>query len=170
MPSIPAPCAPSLLFCASDLDYLRLLVGLVMSNPFSRERIAWERGLLVDAYVDTGPAWCLTSRFGPPRENLVLIHLRLRAILVTARAALDEGAAATPDDLLLYQDACTSLLYDTYDTRLQLVIDDKLSAEDQKALFTEFRVEHEWFFSAARGRREFVFQAISFSGSADRDA
>jgi DNA-binding NtrC family response regulator len=152
MPSIPAPRAHTLLFTEGDRHTLRFLVALALSNPCSRERVACERALLGDACVDTGPAWCLTDRFGPPRENLVAIHRRVRVILDAAREALARQAAATEEDLLLYQDACTWLLYDMYDLRLQLVIDEKLSTKEQKALFVAFKADHGRYFHAAGER------------------
>jgi DNA-binding NtrC family response regulator len=123
-PSIPAPHGPSLLFAESDRETCRAVVARAVENPFARA-------------APEGPRVALGV---------------LRKILEAARAALARGAAASDDDLLLYQEACIYFLYKQHEGRLLRRVHEGMSDREEAAHFAAFGREHQRFLHVAGER------------------
>jgi transcriptional regulator with AAA-type ATPase domain len=131
--------------------WVQIVVKMAFCNPFSPERIAYEKEALPpDEFVDTGWAWSLVGDVLSERVNGGRLRARLQPILDVARARLAAGFIPSDADRELYVDACLYLLYDRYDRPLLAFIDRKPVLENAAG---EPAPEPEPPRAGARGRR-----------------
>ncbi|MGA2147421.1 MAG: sigma 54-interacting transcriptional regulator [Bryobacteraceae bacterium] len=100
---------------SSERAFLRAASELSFSNPFLPERILHERAALGDEFVDDEPVWSFSvDEPERRRSNVWRIAARLEKLCPSLRQKLAAGAAAQPQDLVLYEDAVLNLLYQRY--------------------------------------------------------
>jgi len=100
---------------SSDRAFLRAASNLAFCNPFLPERIHHERAALGDEFVDDEPVWSFSvDEPERRRSNVWRIAARLEDLCPRLRHKLATGAAAQPEDLILYEDAVLNLLYQRY--------------------------------------------------------
>ena len=103
------------LFTADAGYRAEALVRLGYCNPFSPERIAYEREILGDTFVDTDPAWHKRTGEAAVRPNINLMTAVAEEIANGARARLREGHAAGDGECALYENVVLYLLFNRYE-------------------------------------------------------
>jgi DNA-binding NtrC family response regulator len=100
------------LLTARERAFLRATSQLAYANPFLPERRDAERAVLGREFEDVGGIRSLAVA-DPSREdpNLLRTNQRLEAVVPPVRGRLAGGAAASDEELALYQDAVMLLLY-----------------------------------------------------------
>lgn len=88
--------------------------NLAFCNPFLPERIELEQKLLGKHFIQTGPVWSLQADQEMGSPNLARIGERVEKLAARLRDRLEEGAAASREELLLYEDLALYLLYHKY--------------------------------------------------------
>jgi len=122
------------------------LARLAYTNPFLPDRIADERAVLGDAFVDAEPVW--TLRAGRQVHNANVERLAaIAARLVTAtRARLVDGVRPSAEDLRLFEDVALYVLYDRYEDGLwHLIVDG--GGQKRVAIWDGFRRDAEHLFA-----------------------
>jgi len=103
--------------------WLRTVSQLCYCNPFLPERIAYERSVLGEDFLEAEATWNLRGDDPTvPLEHPARLSARLERLLHGARERLARGSAAAEQDLLLYEDAVLVLLYSRYAEPLYTVI------------------------------------------------
>jgi DNA-binding NtrC family response regulator len=117
-----------MVFLSSDeRAWLRTVSQLCYCNPFLPERIAYERVVLGDDFVEAEATWNLRGDDpSVPLLHPARLSRRLETLLQAARERLSRGSAAAEADLLLYEDAVLLLLYCRYADHLYTVISQAL--------------------------------------------
>jgi len=91
---------------AAERRFLEAVSKLTYGNPFSPERIEWEREALGEEFVAGEPVWSLrVDRPEEPRENAWRIAAKTEALVERLRGQLDGP---------LYEDAVVGHLYSKY--------------------------------------------------------
>lgn len=104
---------------AEDRGFLRAVSKLAYSNPFLSERIEFEREALGGDYREAEPVWSMrVSDPDSPQPNLVRITDRLETSIQRLRGLLVDGAAATDEELDIYEAGALFLLYQRYEDEL----------------------------------------------------
>jgi DNA-binding NtrC family response regulator len=94
---------------------LEAISRLAYSNPFLPERIELERTALGDDFEEGEPVWSQqVDDPERPRPNVWRIAERLEPLLNQLRERLRSGGGARDRDLVLYEDAVLSVLYQRY--------------------------------------------------------
>ena len=102
------------LFTERERRVLKAVSGLAYANPFLPERIEYERAALGRDYVPAGPVWSASvSDPDTPSPNVTRLHARLSPMIDAIATRL---AAATPEELAIYEDGVHYLLYQRYYT------------------------------------------------------
>ncbi|MGO9227651.1 MAG: sigma 54-interacting transcriptional regulator [Bryobacteraceae bacterium] len=100
---------------SSERAFLRAASNLAFCNPFLPERIQHERAALGAEFVEDEPVWSFSvDEPDRRRSNVWRIAARLEELCPRLRRKLDMGAAASQQDLILYEDAILNLLYQRY--------------------------------------------------------
>ena len=103
------------LFSSQQSAFLRAVSHLAYANPFLPERVEWERVALGPDFVEGEPVWSQQVKDPQrPRANVWKIAERLAPVAGQLRDRLEGGAAASDEDLALYEDAVLYLLYQRY--------------------------------------------------------
>src|SRR2546423_1507456 len=91
------------------------LSRIIYCNPFLPERLVCEREALGEDFVDPDIAWNVGSRPLTGRANIVPLQRRAEEMAAAVRQRLAErkgaAAAATPQELAVYEDLVMYLLY-----------------------------------------------------------
>jgi transcriptional regulator with AAA-type ATPase domain len=107
----------------AERAFLDAVGRVARANPFLPERVAAERDALGADYRFAGAVWYPGQELVVHRENLRLLHDRLGVLLERLRAALAAGAWATAAEREAYEIACFYYLYDSFDERLETLIE-----------------------------------------------
>jgi len=108
------------LFKSADLKFLEALSRVAYANPFLPERIEFEKAALGTEFQpeQTG-VWSRREDVDAIRANVERLASRGKDIIDRANNSLANGAEATANELLLYEDAALYLLYDQFREELQ---------------------------------------------------
>ena len=116
------------LFTENEREIFSALALLALGNPFLPLRIALERLILRDQFVNPGNFMSPGSSPRVTHENIALITALVGRMLPPIRDRYKAGAQPNAADRAIYLACCLYRLYDTYDTRLQTLIDGKTCA------------------------------------------
>jgi transcriptional regulator with AAA-type ATPase domain len=109
-----------------DADQRRLaecISTLVYCNPFLPDRITAERNALAEKFIESPRVWSLlAARPHRERENLARIMERVEPLAARMRDKLAQGARATEEELVLYEDLVLYMLYQRDRSELQETI------------------------------------------------
>ncbi len=112
------------LFRDTERPCVEALAGLSYCNPFLPERIAQERAVLGDAFVETDGTWHKHAEEVEERPNLRLLTERAHTLADTARERLVAGERLCDAEQVLYQDTVFYYLFNKYTQPFfELVID-----------------------------------------------
>ncbi|MEE9152790.1 MAG: sigma 54-interacting transcriptional regulator, partial [candidate division NC10 bacterium] len=104
---------------ASERGFLRAVSKLGYCNPFLPERIQYEREVLGPEFQEAEPVWSMrVDDPDSPHNNVQKITEGVATTVQRLRERHTASAAATDQDLELYQDACLFLLYHRYHDQL----------------------------------------------------
>jgi transcriptional regulator with AAA-type ATPase domain len=81
------------------------------ANPFLPERIACERAVLGDEFLEGEPVWSYRAEHPEPRANVWRAMDKIEPLVEQLRTRLVDGASAREHDLQLYEDAALQLIY-----------------------------------------------------------
>jgi len=113
------------------LAFLRAVSKLGYCNPFLPERIEYEREVLGSDFREAEPVWSMrVDDPDSPYNNVLKITEGVATTAHRLRERLTASAAATDQDLELYQDACLFLLYHRYHDQLTAAV---VRALDEKS-------------------------------------
>jgi len=103
---------------SSERGFLRAASNLAFCNPFLPERLRHERAALGAECVEDEPVWSF-SVDEPDRRRAIVwrIAARMEELCPRLRRKLTTGVAANRQDLMLYEEAVLSLLYQRYYAR-----------------------------------------------------
>src|SRR4249920_3436218 len=96
---------------SSQRPLLEVISRLGYANPFLPERVAAERAVLGDEFIEGEPVWSYRAEHPEPRANVWRIVAKLEGVVEPLAARLSAGVPAREEDLALYEDAALQLLY-----------------------------------------------------------
>ena len=102
------------IFTSKTLPVARAICELVYCNPFTPQRVEWEKKALGDAFTPTEPVWSLTSAAGAVTANVTRLEQIVSDMVEQVRQAIIEGRKPAGDELLLYEDLARYRLYDRF--------------------------------------------------------
>jgi transcriptional regulator with AAA-type ATPase domain len=103
---------------SSERGFLRAASNLAFCNPFLPERLRHERAALGAECVEDEPVWSFSvDEPDRRRSNVWRIAARMEELCPRLRRKLTTGVAANRQDLMLYEEAVLSLLYQRYYAR-----------------------------------------------------
>ena len=106
-------------FPPGERRFFSAVARLGYSNPFLPERVEFERAALGRDFSASEPVW--SASVADPeavRPNIGKIHQRLEPFIENMAASLATGAAATDEDLSMYEACAHHLLYQRYYAKL----------------------------------------------------
>ena len=134
-----------MLFADDERAFARAVSRLAHSNPFLPERFEAEREVLGD---DFDPASTWQPLDGPePAPNVVKIGARVTALAERVRERLGAATSDDAEDLALYEDLVTYLLFDRYEVDLFGLIE-REAATARVERYREFVGDHYHFLGA----------------------
>jgi hypothetical protein len=114
---------------------LEAISRLAYGNPFGTERLTWERQALGDEFTPFDVVW--HARGDAVNPNLLRIAPRAEELAISLRERL-AGKRASREELGLYRDLVSYVLYGRYQERfLTLIVDPK--AGERRAAFNFYR-------------------------------
>ncbi len=103
--------------------FLRAVSKLGYCNPFLPERIEYEREALGPDFREAEPVWSMrVDDPDSPHVNLLKITERIDTLVRRLRETLARGAAATEEELVIYEDAIIYLVFHRYHDHLHAAI------------------------------------------------
>ena len=138
------------LFNKADRNFLEALSRVAYANPFSPERIELEKAALGSEFSpEQAGVWSRHADIDAIRTNVQRLAGRGRTIIDKARTSLTKEVAATPDELLLYEDASLYLLYDQFRSELQEASERAFQKSSQAkiAFWPKFQEAFQHYFS-----------------------
>ena len=81
------------------------------ANPFLPERVAAERAVLGEEFIEGEPVWSYRAEHPEPRANVWRIVAKLETVVNQLAGRLSAGVPVREEDLALYEDAALQLLY-----------------------------------------------------------
>lgn len=134
------------LFSAPERDFAEAVRGLSQSNPFTPERIEWERRALGADFVSDGAEWNRLAPSATMHPNLVQIEQRVFALVQSAAKAWPASARrVSARDARLFSAVVLFGLYLHFSPRFDEAIRDSLSgtgaAGRRLGFFAEFQRE-----------------------------
>lgn len=109
-------------FTAEQREFARAVQSLSFGNPFTAERIEWERRALGRDFVASGSEWNRLAPSPQPHPNLVLIEQRTAQLIETVAARWPREARVAADDARLYANLVLFGLYLRFSARFDEVI------------------------------------------------
>lgn len=106
------------LFSAEERGFAEAVGRIVGCNPFLPERMEAERDALGPEFDGAETVWSVPADLSRERPNLVKIQERNEALVARLRGRLADGAAASPEESALYEDAALYLLYERFRVHL----------------------------------------------------
>ncbi len=120
----------------------RAVGELAHVNPFSRERVKLERGVLGDDFVDAGESWHLgTDPEAPANPNVLGINARVAELASTLRDTLAGGARPTRREAEIWSDLCDYVLYYAYQGQLKTLIVNPDEVGAAAPIYERFRAD-----------------------------
>ena len=99
------------LFSSADRGLAEVLVGVAYCNPFIPERIALEREALGDDFDEADADWNRRPEVGATPGNVLRLLALAEAVAERARRRLEDGKRPAPDEVALYEDLVSFVLY-----------------------------------------------------------
>jgi hypothetical protein len=125
------------------------------ANPFLPERVAAERAVLGDEFVEGEPVWSYRAEHPEPRANVWRIVAKLEPVVEQLAARLSGGVTAREEELGLYEDAALQLLYQRcYPKFYEAGFGSELANPGRWRFYNEF---------LAQWRRCFAIAGVSFN-------
>ncbi|MFL6201661.1 MAG: sigma 54-interacting transcriptional regulator [Thermoanaerobaculia bacterium] len=126
---------------------------LAYGNPFGTERLTWERQALGDEFTPFDVVW--HSRGDAVNPNLLRIAPRAEELATALRQRL-AGARASREELGLYRDLVSYVLYGRYQERFFKAILEPKTGERRAAFgfYRDFAEDYGWFLDLPGPRRE----------------
>ncbi|MBI3268470.1 MAG: sigma-54-dependent Fis family transcriptional regulator [Planctomycetes bacterium] len=159
------------LFTPSDRRLAQAVSKLAFCNPFLPERIAFEREVLGEDFVESDGVWSLRVDAVGPAPNVAALGRRAEALVARAgeRLARSGGGGspartATPviaEDLQLFEDAVLYVLYHRFEGRfLDLVLHapERAGARPRVGFYGEYLSDAERLLAPAAGRLPTPFE------------
>ncbi|MFP5284960.1 MAG: sigma 54-interacting transcriptional regulator [Thermoanaerobaculia bacterium] len=117
---------------------------LAYGNPFGPERLTWERQALGDEFTPFDVVW--HSRGDATNPNLLRIAPKAEELAVSLRERL-AGKRASREELALYRDLVSYVLYGRYQERFFAAIQDPKVGERRSAFgfYKDFAADLSWF-------------------------
>jgi transcriptional regulator with AAA-type ATPase domain len=101
-----------MLFLSSSQKVLLQGVSrLGYANPFLPERVAAERAVLGQEFIEGEAVWSYRAEHPEPRANVWRTVAKLEPVVEQLAVRLSAGVSARPEELALYEDAALQLLY-----------------------------------------------------------
>ena len=130
-----------------DLTFLKALSQLAYCNPFTVERIELEKVALGSSFDEAASTWSKHSDWDRERPNLLSLRERCQTLAEQLHKNLLRSSAATSEELSLYEDLVSYLLYDRYRTNFLKVIQAPTGRVKQSLKFwSAFRKDADYFF------------------------
>ncbi len=131
------------LFLDTERSCAEALVALGYCNPFMEERIAYEREILGEDFVETDGTWHKHVEEEHERPNVDRLTRRAKALADGARDRILSGAALGDAEQALYQDTALYYLFNQYTQPFfEYVLEMEQGSVDHKvvgALYQRFR-------------------------------
>jgi hypothetical protein len=105
-----------------DLAFAQAVSQLTFCNPFTPERIGFERDALGEGFVDSPIVWSLQPEVEGERANLRRLVERAEPLASRLRERLAAGATASATELALYEDLAVYLLFQRWRDELERTI------------------------------------------------
>jgi transcriptional regulator with AAA-type ATPase domain len=133
---------------------LEAISSLSYSNPFLGARIAFEREILGEDFIDDGPVWHRRVDRMDEHPNVDRISERVSDLTKKLRLRLAEGRKPTRQERELYRDLILYFLYYRYEERFLKVIDKNRLAEKCKPadFYREFVADLEHYLALPAAR------------------
>jgi hypothetical protein len=108
------------LFSEGERRFVSAVARLGYSNPFLMERIELERAALGKQFVAGEAVWSASvTDPGAKRTNVVRLLARLEPIVESVGKRLNAAAAASRDELSIYEECVHQLMYYRYNTQFE---------------------------------------------------
>jgi hypothetical protein len=111
---------------------------MVYCNPFLPERIAAERQVLGDAFLEADVVWNLSGAGLNNRANLNALKRVIEGQCESLRSRLVDGERPTPDEARLYEDLVLYALYYRHNDALEAGITDARAGRPMRGLVAIF--------------------------------
>lgn len=111
------------LFPTSALPAVEAIAKIAYCNPFTKERIEWERAALGSHFAHRGTAWNLHADSKVQNPNLAALLELTGERLAAARRRLTESQSWSERDIWLYESLVFVHLYHRYAPQLDSLID-----------------------------------------------
>ncbi len=134
------------LLAADQRRMLEAVSRLAYCNPFLPERVQLERAVLGDEFEEGEPVWSQqVDDPDRPRPNVYRIAARIEPLIGQLRSRLLTGAAAREPDLVLYEDAVLSVIYQRYYERFLKAPETASSVRWR--FYTQFLADWQFYFA-----------------------